>query len=98
MLKEAIVKMNIHDQMKNLMEAVDPAKYDEPKAGYSNTPKEQTLDMKTMNDMGNDLNRKKNAQFRAKDGDNPMAMTPVKVLDVQESLQRKYEEFLKEGE
>ena len=89
------------DSMKTLLEAVDKVekpKVNEPGQGYANTPKEQTLDMTTMNNMGNDLHKKKNAQFRSKAGDNPRAMTPVKVVDVQEQLQRKYEEFLKESE
>lgn len=93
--------MSNMDSMKTLLEAVDKVekiKVGEPTQGYANTPKEQTLDMKTMNDNGNDLHKKKNAQFRSKEGDNPMAMTPVKVKQVQERLEREYNEFLKESE
>ena len=39
--------MNNHDDLKRLMEAVDPVKVNEPKNGYSNTPGEQYLDSAT---------------------------------------------------
>ena len=92
--------MDNTEQMKKLMEAVekiDVPKVDNPKTDYKNQPTEQTLDSETMSDVGNDLHKKKNWQFRSKDGDNPMAMTPVKVKQVQESLAKKFKAFKKDN-
>ena len=88
--------MDSVENMKKLMEAVDGtpevANLD---AQYANTPNEKVLSMDAALATGDDLNRAKQTQFRGRIGDNPMAMTPVKVKQVQESLERKWAEYKK---
>lgn len=93
--------MDSHDEMVKLMEAVDkvePLKVDEPEGSYANTPNEQTIDMKTMNDSGDDLNRVKDEQMLGRPGDSAWAGSPVKVKHVKERLEKAYEEFLNEDD
>ena len=92
-LEEAIAKMDQTEQMKVLLEAVDAPEVDEPKASYANAPNEQTLDSKTQQDMGRDLNKKKAFQSPRKGGDNTKAGR-MQLIDLEEQrLTAAYTEY-----
>jgi len=79
--------------IKLLLEAIDKIESSEYSTDVTNRPNEQVLDAKTQMDSGDDLHKSKNAQFRSRDGDNPMAMTPVTVKQIEESLADKWAKF-----
>ena len=76
-------------QMKLLLEAVKAPEVDKPKATYSNTPGEQTLDSATQQNFGDDLHKKKPAQYKQKAGDNARADK----TELEEALTAKFNKF-----
>lgn len=85
--------VNSTQAMKTLLESIEAPEVDEPKNAYANTPNEQTLDSKTQQDMGRDLNKKKAFQSPRKSGDNTKAGR-MQLIDLEEKrLTDAYDKF-----